>query len=275
MLENLELRESLEQEARRRLSVAKRVVVKVGTRVLTDAKGKPNIEALRHLVGQIAKLHLSGKEILLVSSGSIACGLDVLNLAKRPKELPGVQMAAAVGQVKLMSMYHDSFLEENLSVAQILLTHDDFKNQTRNLNAKNTLECLFEKRVVPVVNENDVVAVDEIKVGDNDTLAALSAKLIEADALVLLSAVDGFLMPNEQKQSEVVSYLEQVDENMMQYAGESESAISTGGMNTKLQAAQLFADLSKLSVIANGRERDVLLRLFDKERVGTVVGRVL
>jgi len=266
------MQENLEAEVRKRLRDAKRVIIKIGTRVLTDEKGRPEELRIKHLVSQIASLHNSGMEVLLVSSGSIGRGLEVLGFEKRPTLLPDLQMAAAVGQVQLMSMYKDLFSELGINVAQVLLTHGDLQNRKRHLNARNTLGRLFENRVLPIVNENDVVSVDEIKVGDNDQLASLSALLIDADTLVLLSTVEGFLKPTENGERKRVSYLERIDSNELQFAGETESAISTGGMNTKLQAAQIAVDAGKLSLIADGRESRILEAIFSGEDKGTLIG---
>jgi glutamate 5-kinase len=263
---------NLEIEVRKHICSAQRIVIKVGTRVLTDANGRPEELRIKRLAEEISRLHQEGREVMLVTSGAIGRGLELLGRDERPKQLPDLQMAAAIGQVRLMSQYQTSFSEHGIDVAQILLTHDDFQDRKRHLNIRNTINRLFVNKVLPIVNENDVVSVDEIKLGDNDQLAALSAVLINADALVLLSTVEGFLKPNEDGQMQRVSYLSKVTSSELRFAGGTDSKISTGGMNTKLSAAQILVDAGGCSIIADGRSSGILGSIFSGEDAGTLIG---
>ncbi len=178
-------------DQRKALAKANRIVIKLGSRVLVDENGKPNLSRMRSLVKELAHFHKSNKEIVLVSSGAIAVGIDSLNMTSKPNTLPQLQMAAAVGQVRLMHLYEDLFSKEDVRIGQVLLTHDDLKNRTRHLNARNTMLELLREKIIPVVNENDVVSVDEIKFGDNDMLASLVTILIEAEVLLLMTTTNG------------------------------------------------------------------------------------
>jgi len=224
------------------------------------------------LVKDLAKLRKAGREIVVVSSGAIGCGVDALKLKTRPTSLPELQMAAAVGQTRLMSFYDKFFSAEKCRVGQVLLTHGDLSDRRRHLNARNTMMALLRNGIVPIVNENDVVAVDEIKFGDNDKLAALVALLIEADLLVLLTTVDGFQAPaGKGGRMRRVASLKNVTDEELQHAQGKGSHLSTGGMASKLQAANMVARVSAPVVIADGRKAGILSRVLRGEDTGTMI----
>ena len=185
-------------ESRAAIGQKRRIVVKIGSRVLVQKNGRPNLRRMRSLVRELAKLNRQGREIILVTSGAISTGMQALGMKQRPTHLPKLQMSAAVGQNKLMAQYDKLFSAQKCTIGQVLLTHDDLKHRLRHLNARNTILSMLQARIIPVVNENDVVAVDEIKFGDNDLLASLVIHLIEADLLILLTTTDGLreIMPS-------------------------------------------------------------------------------
>ncbi len=262
---------SKSSQLRASLSSTKRIVIKIGTRVLVNEHGNPDRVRIENLVSQMARLQAEGREITLVTSGAIGAGMEALGLATKPTVLAELQMAAAVGQCRLMSIYEQFFLASGICVGQVLLTYDDFKNTTRNYNAKMTMLALLKRRVVPIINENDVVAVEEIKVGDNDVLAAFVTQLIDAELLVLLSTTDG-LMDTSGENSVKIPYVPAVTARELGFVGIKESELSTGGMASKLQAAQLAVSSGALAVIADGREKDAILRVVAGEEVGTLIG---
>jgi glutamate 5-kinase len=227
------------------------------------------------LVREIAKLRREGKEVVLVSSGAIAAGVEALGLKKRPSELPALQMAAAVGQVRLMSLYDKFFRAERCRIGQVLLTHADLQHRTRHLNARNTMMILLRSGIIPIINENDVVAVDEIKFGDNDILASLVTVLIDGDLLLLLSTTDGLRAPASPKGTKRVRYLEGVTPEALALASGKGSEFSLGGMASKLQSAQCAADVGAQVVIADGRKRGIISSVIAGEDVGTLIGNPL
>ena len=251
---------------REKVTRSQRIVVKIGSRVLVQESGKPDLKRIRSLVKDLVRLQKAGREVIVVSSGAIGTGMQALGMKTRPTSLPDLQMAAAVGQCRLMTTYDRFFSAEKCHIGQVLLTHDDLKHRQRHLNARNTMMNLLRNGIIPIVNENDVVAVDEIKFGDNDRLAALVALLIEADLLVLLTTVDGF-----RAQSKRVSYLSGIGEKELAHAIGKGSGISTGGMASKLQAANLVAQVSAPVVIANGRTAGVLTKILSGADVGTLI----
>ena len=251
---------------REKLTHSKRIVVKLGSRVLVQESGKPDLKRIRSLVKDVARLRKAGREVIVVSSGAIGTGMQALGMKTRPTSLPDLQMAAAVGQCRLMTTYDQLFSAEKCHIGQVLLTHDDLKHRQRHLNARNTMMNLLRNGIVPIVNENDVIAVDEIKFGDNDRLAALVALLIEADLLVLLTTVDGF-----RTHSKRVSFLNGIGEKELAHAVGKGSEISTGGMASKLQAANLVAQVSAPVVIANGRTTGILSKILAGADVGTLI----
>ena len=250
---------------------AKRLVVKVGSSLVTnDGRGLDHAR-LALWAEQIAKLTTMNKEIVLVSSGAIAEGINRLGWAKRPKALHELQAAAAVGQMGLIEAYERSFRAHNLASAQILLTHADLADRERYLNARSTLRTLLALKVIPIINENDTVTTDEIKVGDNDTLGALVANLIEADALIILTDQPGLYTADPRKNPDAKFVHEAVagDPKLEEMAGGAGSSVGTGGMLTKILAAKRAARSGADTVIVSGREPDVLARLAQGEALGT------
>ncbi|MDF7822872.1 glutamate 5-kinase [Pontiellaceae bacterium B12227] len=252
---------------RESLKNAKRVVVKAGSKVLVESSGRPDDRQLKLLVDELATFHKNGGEVAFVSSGAVGAGLDALGLKTRPKEVQDLQMAAAVGQICLMSVYNDLFRANEIGIGQVLLTHDGLKDRERHLNARNTLLNLIANRIVPIINENDAVSAEEIKFGDNDVLAALVAILIDADALVLLSTTDGLRDEDDNR----VSYIEEVDNDVLELVSDTADKLSTGGMASKLNSAQIAAHNGVPVVIADGRKAEVLTRIFAGEDEGTLL----
>lgn len=262
----------MENKLRQRFSSAKRVVIKYGTRVLTDATGRPKRERFEEIASELADLKSKGKEIILVTSGAIGMGLEALGRKERPEALPELQMAAATGQVRLMHLYVQVFAQYNINVAQILLTREDFNDETRKTNVCNTIACLLENGVLPVINENDAVSVDEIKFGDNDLLASLTASLIKADALVLASTVDGYFQTQDDGTNKKISFLKSIGEKELSFAQGKNGHLSSGGMASKLQSAQSFVHSGGVAMILDGRTKGVISSAFSAQSVGTVIG---
>jgi glutamate 5-kinase len=254
------------------LSPARRVVIKVGSSLLTDGKRR-EIRALflKRLAEQVHCLREKGMQCLIVTSGAIAAGLFEMGKKERPREMAQLQALAAVGQSDLMNAYKAAFKPFGLKVAQILLTREDLANRNRYSNAHNTLLELFRHRVVPVVNENDTVAVEEIRFGNNDTLGVLVAHLCEADLLVLLTDTDGFFEadPRLNPQAKLIPEVYHLDGGIEKNATKSKSMVGTGGMKTKIQAAKSMMQSGIPMVIANGNEKDVLVKILASEPVGT------
>lgn len=261
---------TVEHRHREFLPEARRIVIKIGTRVIAQKSGRPDMKPLRSLVGQVAELHRSGYEVLMVSSGAVGAGVEALGMSARPTCVPDLQMCAAVGQARLMAYYEELFTAQQIVIGQVLLTHDDFKHRIRFVNAKRTMEHLIRYKVIPIINENDVVADEEIKadlsLGDNDYLAALVAKLTRADLLVILSTVDGLL----DGASKRVHCVESIDEAFAMIKPQEEGGLSKGGMDSKLRAAQMAVKAGCSVVIASGREQEVLKRIMAGEDAGTL-----
>jgi glutamate 5-kinase len=250
---------------------ASRIVVKVGSSLVTnDGKGL-DLAALGRWAEEIAELKRRGKQVVLVSSGAIAEGCQRLGWATRPKSVDQLQAAAAVGQMGLCQAYESAFRAFGLGTAQILLTHEDLADRTRYLNARSTLTTLLNLNVVPIINENDTVVTDEIRLGDNDTLGALVTNLIEADALVILTDQIGLFTadPRKQPDARLVEDATAGDAELEEMAGGAGSKVGTGGMLTKILAAKRAAHSGAHTVIACGREAHVLSRLANGERIGT------
>lgn len=253
------------------MASARRIVVKVGSSLVTDDGRGIDHAAVARWAEQITVLHGLGKEIILVSSGAIAEGMKRLGWAKRPHEIPELQAAAAVGQMGLAQAYEAAFSVHGRHCAQILLTHADLANRRRYLNARSTLLTLLAHGVVPVINENDTVVTDEIKVGDNDTLGALVTNLVEADALVILTDQRGLYSadPRKDPDAKLIDDARADDPSLVAMAGGAGSSIGKGGMLTKVLAARRAAKSGAHTVIASGREPDVLLRLVSGEAIGS------
>jgi len=250
-----------------------RIVAKFGTSLLTDGDHL-NQETMSSLVAQVAQLHHNGLELLIVSSGAIASGRHKLGLTKKVKGIPFKQVMASVGQSRLMYVYEQLFSQDDITVAQALLTKADLSDRAGYLNARNTLLALLELRVVCIVNENDVVAVDEIqeaKFGDNDNLSAMVANLIDADLLLLLTDIAGLYTadPGRSPNAQLISQVERIDSEIERLAADTPSRLGTGGMVTKIEAAKLATASGITVVIADGREPDVILRLASGETIGT------
>nr|WP_206022776.1 glutamate 5-kinase [Halomonas bachuensis] len=251
---------------------ARRVVVKIGSALLTNDGRGLDEAAIGGWVDQIAALHRQGVEVVLVSSGAVAAGMVRLGWQARPSAVHELQAAAAVGQNGLTQCYEHHFARHGLLTAQVLLTHDDLSNRKRYLNARSALRTLVDLRVVPVVNENDTVVTDEIRFGDNDTLGALVANLLEAEALVILTDQEGLFDadPRHNPAATLVSEGRADDPALAAMAGGG-GALGRGGMTTKVQAARLAARSGAVTVIASGRQSDVLMRLTQGERLGTLL----
>lgn len=249
----------------------KRIVIKVGSSLVTNDGRGVSHEAVTSWALQIAAMRQRGCEVVLVSSGAIAEGLKRLNWKKRPTELHDLQAAAAVGQVGLVHAYERAFAETGLRCAQVLLTHGDLADRERYLNARSTLYSLLRHGVVPIINENDTVVTDEIRFGDNDTLGALVANLVEADTLIILTDQAGLYTSDPRKSPNAEFIFEERAENpaLLSMAGGAGSSVGTGGMYTKVTAARRAARSGASTLIASGREDNVLSRLLDGEQLGT------
>ena len=244
---------------------ARRIVVKLGTSAICDEAGRPDPRVISGLAGQIAAAMTDGATVVLVASGAIGAGMGELGLTARPKTMPMLQACAAIGQGQLMRAFHDAFARRHVRVAQVLLTRDDFEDRTRYLNIRNTLASLAECGALPIINENDTVAVDEIRFGDNDVIAAHVTNMLAADLLVLLTSADGVLTGGK-----VVDVIGKVDEQALSLARADRTAMGSGGMSSKIAAAGLVTRAGEAAVIANARAPKVLTRLLAGERIGTV-----
>jgi glutamate 5-kinase len=254
-------------------STYKRIVVKLGTSTLTGGTAYLSPPMVVDLVRQMSSLHDLGRELILVTSGAIAVGRQQLDFPRLPKDIPAKQMLAAVGQPRLMALYEQLFGLYGITVAQVMLTRNDLSSRTGYLNSRNTLEALIASRLVPIVNENDTVATEEIRVGDNDNLSAMVATLIEANLLVLLTDQQGLFTGDPRKYPDAQLIPEitgpDIPEEIWRAAGKSANGLGTGGMLTKLQAADLARRSGAEVVIARGSEADVLLRISEGEQIGT------
>jgi glutamate 5-kinase len=244
------------------------IVVKVGTSTLSESSGRLDISYIDSLTSQLCQLIKMGYKVILVTSGAVGAGMDVLGLSERPKELVRLQACAAIGQGKLMKLYEESFRQQGMHAAQILLTQEDFSDRKRFLSAKNTLSTLLDDyNAVPVINENDTIATEEIKFGDNDRLSALVASLIGASMLVILTDVDGLYSPDDKKVISLVTHISHEIETM---AHPSKGRFGIGGMATKLAAAKIAVCAGITCIIANGRTQDILLKIEKGEGAGTL-----
>lgn len=248
-----------------------KIIVKVGTSTLAHPNGLLNIRRTEELCKVLSDMKNAGHEIILVSSGAIGMGVGKLMLAERPKDMPTKQAAAAVGQCELMYTYDKLFSEYHHTVAQILLTGSDFQHEDRHSNFRNTMSRLLELGVLPIINENDTVATEEIAVGDNDTLSAIVAVSVNADLLVLLSDIDGLYTadPHKDFNAKLIPVVEKIDEAILALGGEKGSSLGTGGMRTKLRAAQICTEHGCDMIIANGAEPKLLYDICDGKQTGT------
>ena len=253
---------------------AKRIIIKIGTSSITHENGKVNLEKMERLARVLTDINNSGKEVVLVSSGAIGAGLQRMGRSKRPDDLPLKQAAAAIGQAILMKIYEKFFDEYNQVVAQILLTKDVIEDPIKKANAKNTFETLLELGVIPIINENDCISTAQIenyRFGDNDTLSATVAKLIEGDALILLTDIDGLYTANPKKDdtAKLIREVDEITEEIEALAGGSGSRFGTGGMSTKIEAAKIAQSAHAHTIIASGEELDNLRKILDGEEIGT------
>lgn len=255
-----------------------RIVIKIGTSTLAHKSGLLNIRRVEELVKVMSDLKNAGNEIILVSSGAIGMGAGKLSLTDRPSDIPTKQAAAAVGQCELMYTYDKLFSEYNHTVAQILITGEDIENTVRRKNFENTVRRLLELGALPIINENDSIATDEIVIGDNDTLGAIAATAVNADILILLSDIDGLFTadPHKDKNAVLLERVENITPEIIKMTGGAGSRFGTGGMETKIKAAKIATDAGIDMVIANGKDPAVLYDIIDGKNVGTrfVAGKV-
>ena len=262
----------MEKKEKELLAGAKRLVVKVGTSTLTHSDGKLNLLQLECLARELANLKQQGREVVLVTSGAIGAGMGKMGLSERPKAMPEKQALAAIGQGIIMHMYEKYFDEFGSVVAQVLLTRDDITHRERYLNARNTLLTLLRFGAIPIINENDTVVFEEIKFGENDTLATLVAGLIDADLLVLLSDIDGLFTadPRKDLSAKLIPVVEEITSDIEALAGGTGSTFGSGGMMTKINAAKMACSLGIPMVLANGSNNNVLSNIVAGINPGTI-----
>ncbi|MBR6986042.1 MAG: glutamate 5-kinase [Ruminococcus sp.] len=258
----------------RNISEKKRIVIKLGTSTIAHKTGKLNIRRMTNLVRVISDLHNSGREIILVSSGAVGLGAGKLGLPEKPKETKMKQAVAAIGQCELMHVYDDMFEKYSVTVAQILLTKTIINNPNHCENFKNTIESLVGMGVIPIVNENDTIAIDELEleIGENDSLSALVAELSGADLLLILSDIDALYDddPRLNPDAQPISYVEKITPEIEGMAGGAGTSLGTGGMSTKINAAKIATSAGIDMVIMNGRDPEKLYDLFEDKEIGTV-----
>lgn len=258
---------------REKLNKHKRIVIKVGTTSLTYENGCIDLKKIENLAWVLTDLRNRGKDVILVSSGAIAVGADRLGLSERPRNIVRKQAASAVGQAVLMQIYQRFFMEYNQKVAQILITKDIFDNEIKRRNAKNTMEELIKMGVVPIVNENDTVAIEELnEFSDNDTLSAYVAKLIDGDLLIILSDIDGMYQkdPNINSDAKIIHTVLKVNDEIYSIAGGSSNTLGTGGMITKVKAAKFVNDIGIDMIIASGEKPEVIFDIIEGKEIGTL-----
>ena len=263
-------------KARDSLKAARRIVIKVGTSTLAHADtGKLNLYRIEHLIREIADLHNAGKEIIFVSSGAIAAGMNKLGIKIKPQTIPENQALAAIGQGVLMHIYEKFFAEYGQTIGQILLTKENAADEHARENSRNSLQAILDMGAIPVVNENDAVAVDEIKIGDNDNLSAIVAAMTDAEVLIILSDIDGLYdgNPKVDKSARLVDEVPEINSAIEQMAGGAGTKLGTGGMFTKIQAAKLATANGVTMLIINGSINGNLRRALGGEVVGTIFPR--
>lgn len=255
----------------RNLDHVSHIVVKIGSTSLCDQNGKLNKEKILKLIEQIAYIKRKGIKVTLVSSGAISAGMGVLQIDKKPKDIAAKQALAAIGQAHLMQIYEELFSLFKLKCAQVLLNHDDFDDRKRLMNLSNAMQSILDYDVIPIINENDTLAVDEIKVGDNDTLSSLILPVVDAQLLVLISDIDGLYddNPHDHPHAQLISEVNGISDEIMEYAKDSNSQFGTGGMITKLKAAKVVNDYGGDMAIINGQVDHSLVDLLDGQDVGT------
>ncbi|MBR2216579.1 MAG: glutamate 5-kinase [Selenomonadaceae bacterium] len=258
--------------ARDRLRETKRLVVKVGTSTLTYPTGRVNLERMEHLARELADLSNRGLEVVLVTSAAIAVGLEKIGLREKPAEIPKKQAVAAIGQGMLMHLYEKIFSGYGKTIAQVLLTQENSRRHHQYIHSRNALLALLDMGVIPIINENDAVSVDEIKIGDNDTLSAMVATLVDADGLIILSDIDGLYSANPQTapNAELMAEVREITPEIEKIAGGAGSKLGTGGMGTKIAAAKIAMNAGVTMVIAPGHRERVLHDLLAGENIGTI-----
>ena len=251
-----------------------RIVVKVGTSTLTNQNGHLDIEKIRKIVLELSNLQDKGYDVILVSSGAVGAGMGLLNINEKPKTLAEKQMLSAVGQVSLMQIYQTLFKEHNKIVGQLLLTKEEFSNRKRYLNMRNVCNAFLKRKIIPIINENDAIVSNalKIKVGDNDTMSALVSGLIDADLLIILSDIDGLYNKNPRKYEDanLIHIVGDINEDIKNMAGAEGSKFGTGGMITKIIAAEMVTKIGTSLVIASGDEPKNITRIVEKENIGTL-----
>lgn len=262
--------------AREKLKSARRIVIKVGTSTLAHAEsGKLNLYRIEHLIRELADLHNAGKEIIFVTSGAIAAGLGKLGLNAKPQTIPEKQALAAIGQGVLMHIYEKFFAEYGQTIGQVLLTKENAIDEHARENSRNALQAVLDMGAIPVINENDAVAIDEIKIGDNDNLSAIVAAMTDAEALILLSDIDGLYTANPltDKSARLIDEVTEIDSEIERIAGGAGTKLATGGMVTKIQAAKFATANGVTMLIINGKEVGNLRRALSGEVIGTIFPR--
>ena len=251
----------------------KRIVIKIGTTSLTHKNGKINLKAIENLAWVLSDIRNQDKEVILVSSGAIAVGTERLSLNERPRDIIGKQVASAVGQGVLMQIYESFFSKYNQKIAQILLTRDVFDNDITRKNTQNTLFKLLEMGVIPIVNENDTIATDELQgFSDNDTLSAYLCSLVKGDILIILSDIDGMYTkdPNKYDDAKIISEIETIDNSIENSAEGSNSLLGTGGMKTKVSSAKIVNEHGADMIIASGKDATILFQILSGKQIGTL-----
>ena len=268
MKSNMDTREEL-------LKNVQKIVVKVGTSTLTNEDGKLNIDKVKKISLELSNLSNKGYDVALVTSGAVGAGMGVLNMHKRPKTLSEKQAVSSVGQVSLMHLYQTFFHEHGKVIGQLLLTKGEFADRRRYLNARNVCNALIRKKIIPVINENDAIVSDELKVGDNDTMSALVSGLIDADLLLILSDVEGLYNKNPQKYNDanLIEIVGDINEDIKRMAGGEGTKFGTGGMITKIIAAEMATKIGTNLVIASGDDPENITRIVEKENIGTLFVR--
>ncbi|HPP30933.1 MAG TPA: glutamate 5-kinase [Soehngenia sp.] len=258
---------------REALKLAKKIVIKIGSSTLTDGEGKIDKEFIKDLSDEVGKIIKEGKKVIIVSSGARIAGVSTIGKWSRKEDIHYKQALCAIGQVELMDSYRKIFWEKNLHVAQILLTKDDFESKSRTLNIRNTLFTLIDEGVIPIINENDTVSVDEIKIGDNDMLAAYSSVLWGADLLILMSDIEGIYdkNPKDHEDAEIIYEINDVEKIKKDIDIGQKSSFGTGGVSTKLKAAEYVNRFKIPLVVVKGKDKGVISRLLDGQKVGTLI----
>ena len=252
-----------------------RIVIKVGTSTLTDENGQLDLQKMKKIVVEISNLQDKGFDVILVSSGAVGAGMGLLEIEERPKLLSEKQMLSAVGQVTLMQVYQTFFKKYDKLIGQLLLTKGEFSNRKRYLNVRNVCNAFLDKKIIPIINENDAIVSDELKVGDNDTMSALVSGLIDADLLIILSDIDGLYNKNPKKYEDanLIEVVGDINEDVKNMAGGKGSKFGTGGMITKIMAAEMATKIGTNLVIVNGDDPRNISRVVEKENIGTLFVR--